>query len=218
MSKNRSAIIALRTKRISLILAAAGTLSASTIGNNLASRAIIDGCGGCYSSLNITLNPGDSVIDWSFFGDHSTGMNITPFLIDISSDVITGVGSTQTSTTNLQGPFAFGLVSGSAVIGVNTRFGWRDGTTSTSNGGTIDFDTTAGGPSTGTAGYWGYLNVEPSSFTTGTNLGNPENANSGRYYSVQVDTGVVGTPEPSAWILGGSILAGLGARRKLCGR
>jgi hypothetical protein len=201
--------------RTLLFLAVAGTLPASTIGNNLVTRSGIDSCGGCYFVLNVAPTPGESVLTWSFFGDHSTNLNITPFLVDISVGLITGVGTTQTTTTNLQGPFNFGLVSGFALIGPKTRFGWRDGTTSTANAGSIDWDTASGGPNTGTAGYWGFLSSAPASFTAGTSLGAPENVDSGRYYSVQVTTGipVTDTPEPSTGLLAGSILAGLAVWR-----
>ena len=198
-----------------MFFALASTLPAATIGNNLTSRPGIDTCGGCYFVLNVVPNAGDSILTWSFFGDHSTGLKITPFMMDITTDVITGVGTTQTTTTGLQGPFTFGLVSGSALIGANTRFGWRDGTTSVGGSGSIDFDTAAGGPNTGTAGYWGFLNSAPATFTAGTSLGAPESANSGRYYSVQVTTGIppTGTPEPATGLLAGSILTGLAAWR-----
>jgi hypothetical protein len=204
-----------RRLRALLFLALAGTLPAATIGNNLVSRPGIDTCGTCYFVLNVAPDPGESILTWSFFGDHSTNLKITPFLVDVSTDLITGVGTTQTASTNLQGPFNFGLVSGSALIGANTRFGWRDGTTSAGNAGSIDFDTTSGGPNTGTAGFWGFLNSAPASFTTGTSLGAPENANTGRYYSVQISTGIpiTNTPEPSTGLLAGSILAGLAAWR-----
>jgi hypothetical protein len=198
-----------------MFFALASTLPAATIGNNLTTRTGIDGCGGCYSVLNVAPNVGDSILTWSFFGDHSTSLKITPFVMDISTDVITGVGTTRTTTTGLQGPFNFGLVSGSALIGANTRFGWRDGTTSTANGGSIDFDSVSGGPNTGTTGYWGFSVTAPATFTAGTSLGAPENGNSGRYYSVQVTTGIppTGVPEPATGLLAGSILTGLAAWR-----
>src|SRR4030088_2963762 len=100
-----------------MFFALASTLPAATIGNNLITRTGIDSCGGCYYVLNVAPSAGESLLTWSFFGDHSTNLKITPFVINISTDVITGVGTTQTTTTGLQGPFNFGLVSGSALIG-----------------------------------------------------------------------------------------------------
>lgn len=62
---------------------------------------------------------------------------------------VAAIGTTRTNATSGAQTYDFGLVSGTATIGANMYFGWRDGNAGGSiiNAGTIQLDL-AGGPGT----------------------------------------------------------------------
>ena len=80
---------------------------------------------------------------WSMFDNDFSGRQITPLILeDVGNDNynITGIGTTRTSDASGIQSFSFDLVSGSADVGGDLYFGWKDGSNGSNNEGVIDFD------------------------------------------------------------------------------
>lgn len=93
---------------------------------------------------------GNTVATWSYYGGRG-GLNLTPVLFEYSGSgnnyVVRGVGTTVTTTLGANLDLPFNLVSGSTTItNGNFFFGWKDGTPSTPNQGSISFANNAGSP------------------------------------------------------------------------
>ena len=181
-------------------LVAVSSMTAGTIGNPLITRSFADACGGCLFILGANIPSGETVTDWSIYA-LTQGNSLTPFLVDMNTAMITGIGATQTGTSGVQS-FAFSLTGGSAVAGTNTMFGWRDSGT-----GTIAYDNNPGGPVVMDVVY-------PSqTFAVGGTLSSPATGHQ-RTYSIQVDSSSA-VPEPSTWMLVGASVLGLATLRRL---
>lgn len=181
-----------------LFLVAASSMMAGTIGNPLIPRTWADNCLGCLFLLGAQIPDGETVTDWSIYANRS-GNEITPFLMDMITGEITGIGATQIGQVGVQA-FSFDPILGSAVAGSDTMFGWRDGGTAAAdaNNGSIAY----GG--SGTAA----MNVVwlSQDLTLGATL-TDQSSGYGRYYSIEVDSSE--TPEPHTCILVGAGMLGL---------
>jgi hypothetical protein len=195
-----------KVRNLAILALSSLPLMGGTIGNPLIARAQVDQCVGCYFFLNSPLGAGNTVTNWSIFSNANSGNLITPFLFDTSTNTVIGIGTTETNTGAGIENFAFGLVSGTAVADAATIFGWHDGSVSTPNSGSIDFDVSGSGV---TAGYDSV--TPPSSFSVGTTL-TRNVVDSGRLYSVQVTDSAV--PEPATLSLVALLLPGLFLIRK----
>jgi len=191
---------------IALILVAAASLAQATpIGYPAIARALVDTCDGCIFVLGTPFpaaDVGEEVTGWDFYAYDGTvsdghaiiGQSITPLLysFDGLNYTITGIGTTQVITSLGYQTYGFGLVSGSDIVGANTYFGYRDGTPTSGNEGTIALDYNNGSDDSGSGPPW-MLYFVPTNVSVGQNLGAP-NGNLPRTYSVEADTSDV--PEP----------------------
>jgi hypothetical protein len=145
-------------RRVVGLAVAFGALSyASTIGNPVVSAAEVDMCSGCMFVLApfSASDSGSTLTSWEFYAFNAAdspsviGNQITPLLFSQTGPdfTIVGVGATQTITATGDQSYAFGLVSGSDVIGSSSYFGWFDGSLSATNTGTIAFASDGGTPS-----------------------------------------------------------------------
>jgi hypothetical protein len=89
---------------------------------------------------------GKTLTNWSFTTLISTSKSITPLLFETNGTKVLklqAIGTTRTISASGTYRYSFGLVSGSNVIKTGFYcFGWKDGTSTTSNTGVISFDTT----------------------------------------------------------------------------
>jgi alpha-tubulin suppressor-like RCC1 family protein len=109
-------------------------------------RSLTDGGGFTFvSTLNMGQDNGALLQNWSFWNTIS-GRSITPLILENTGSLtytLKGIGRTRTpNTTGLQ-TYTFDCLSGSNIfLNSNYVFGWRDGTTITTNAGTIAYDIT----------------------------------------------------------------------------
>jgi hypothetical protein len=199
------------------LLAVVCTVSpAATIGSSLVSRTTLDYNTGGLFIYNVAFpNPGEVLDSWAFFNDNaaSAGRQITPLLFEKTGGVtfqIAGVGTARTNLASGIQSHAFGLSSGSAVIGgANYYFGWRDGTAGgAADNGVIELDF-GGGP-----GLYYYPTNPPTLFNAPVNAGDSFTfstaTTTSRTYSVQANTVV---PEPATLVFVGAALLLLPLRR-----
>ena len=180
----------------------AGVSSASVIGNDVIQRSYIDTCNGCSFALSTPFTTAGTVTTWSFYAD-TTGNSLTPLLYTKNLDgtfKITGIGTTVTVANLGAQTDSFNLVLGSATFTTPTYFGYRDGTQTSANQGTISISDSNSGALMIYFGDGGPgPNTNPAvgeSLTPGTIY---PNGLLQRDYSLQATA--VPVPEPSTWIL-----------------
>jgi hypothetical protein len=185
-----------------------GTSIADTIGNPIVERTYIDTCDGCSFALSTPFTTAGELSTWSFYAD-TTGLSLTPLLYELTGGnfIISGIGTTVNVTSLGAQTYDFGLLQGTDFVDANTYFGYRDGTTTAGNPGTISIDNSNSG-----ALMWYFHSVDP---VVGANASAYEGGLLDRNYSLEADT--TAAPEPSAWLM---MLCGLGGlslqiRRKL---
>ncbi len=130
-----------RTYSIDAQVVDVGFTPIETIGNPVVEAPIVDGASG--SLFVMTSNPFNSVgrvQEWSFFNGVSN--DFTPLILEkVGADyVIRGIGRTVASDGLGEQHFAFDLVSGSAYVGPNHYFGWKDGGQNVNNPGVAEWD------------------------------------------------------------------------------
>jgi hypothetical protein len=189
-----------------------------TVGADLKSRAIVDTANGASFVLVSPFTSGGTLNSWSIFNDNGKaqwGNSITPLLIEaLGGDyIVRGIGTSRTNDGSGLQNWSFGLAAGSASITNNNFFfGWKDGTASTHNTGSIELDFVGSLPSTGTQNYFGaQILAGGTNLGAGTNLG-PGINQQYRDYSVQAtapDTGA------TLALLGLSMIGLVGLRRKM---
>jgi len=120
-----------------LALAAAGVCRAAqpaeTIGSPLIPRQVTDTDSGevfLYDGLTSPFAISGEALSWAFFDNQNAGRIVTPLLFRISgrdSFVLTGIGTTRTSTgTGIQS-YPFGLLAGSEqIVGGQYTFGFTN--------------------------------------------------------------------------------------------
>src|SRR5260370_1751208 len=119
---------------------------AGNIDHPTINREITDTFSGYLYAYDGTFGAYGVVDSWAIYAGSNNsnlqvaGHQITPVVMDPNGWVITGIGATQT----VSGPglynFSFDLISGSAAVNPSLTFGWFDGSSTTSNQGTISFD------------------------------------------------------------------------------
>lgn len=207
-----------------MFLAASGF--ADVLGSALIQRSYngTDYCTGClFAYAQVPLgDSGQQLSSWSFYAAanpsfptngnaNGVGNLITPLIFN-SSFTLIGIGTTQASTGPGIQSYAFGLTSGTDVLAAGDWLGWRDGSVSSQNNGTISLDM-SGGPglfyhtcdnptadSNGTTCY--YSASDPNPVTVGDTLSFSDASTSARSYSVEYTT----TPEPAFY---GALAVGL---------
>ncbi len=189
---------------------------ANTTGSPLIQRQLSDTCVGCVFAYIPITDIGETLISWRFYADQIIRPNslITPLLFENtggSNFKVVGVGQTQSVINNGINAFTFGLQSGgTALIGSNYWFGWRDGgTTGSGNEGNISLTQNPGpGPGIfyfqdGNYTYTGTTNVNQSFAMINT-------FTESRTYSVEATT----TPEPGFYAALAIGLSGLAFARR----
>jgi hypothetical protein len=112
--------------------------------NGLVSGAATDTASTTYVNLlNLGIALGSVLTNWSF-NTKITGKSITPLILEdtgSSNYVIRGIGTSRYITTTGINSYSFGLVEGTNIFSTsNYRFGWKDGTTTSTNSGVISFN------------------------------------------------------------------------------
>ena len=206
-----------------LALSASGA-AADTIGSPLVQRETRDYNIGGLFVYDLQLGPvGSRVVEWGFYshgatngvqGSTGAGNAITPLLFEHLGGYqfqIVGVGTTRTNANTGAQRFDFQLVDGSAVVGANTYFGWRDGDSGGAqlNDGSIELNYDKG------PGLFYYPTNAPTRLEGPIGLGATfsftQASTQDRTYSVQVTT----VPDGGATLLLlGLGLAGLGSLKR----
>ena len=166
------------------------------VGNSIVNRGGIDTASTTFvlSSQGFGAGAiGGNLVTWSYFSA-SSGLSLTPVLFEYTGSgadyIVRGFGASVTTSTGAHVALPFALVSGSsAITNASFFFGWKDGTPSTPNTGSITFDDNGGSPQVvyiGTGGPSGFAASNIYSFNGGT---------LNRTYSIAGATAAV--PEPS---------------------
>jgi hypothetical protein len=134
------------------------------VGNAIVARGATDGAIGSIFMHDQSFSTTGTLQNWSFF-HQDAGLKITPVIYTLSGGqyTITGIGATRPVTGAGSQTFDFDLVSGSAAVGPNSFFGWKDGGNGTNNGGVPEYDD--GGPAVD------WLGPNNTSFSVGQTLG-----------------------------------------------
>lgn len=151
----------------------------STIGDSLIDRGFNDGASGSIFVVPDSFgSTTEELTMWSIFDNENSGGQVTPLILeDIgSSYTIRGIGTTRASDASGVQSFNFDLVSGSADVGGNLFFAWKDGSNGTNNQGVIDF-------SSDNSDLITWLGNSRTSFNVGDNFSVASNF--GRSYSIQ---------------------------------
>jgi hypothetical protein len=195
-------------KAVLVCLMAAGACCAATIGEPVINRDFTDTSPGSILMYAGAFGVSEQVVSWSFFSDTAgVGSSITPLLFS-SAGVVTAIGATRVAALGVNS-FAFGLVSGTDLVGVTDTFGWKDGPSLGSGGGNpgvAEFNFGGTGPSV----FW-------NDGAVGYNVGSGISfvALAGRDYSIQFTTAPISQiPEPTTWGLIGAGLGLLGLSRR----
>ena len=209
-----------------LLIGSLQTIVAGNIGDPTIDRETTDTFSGYLYAYDGTFGAYGIVNSWSIYAGSQnldnldlnvTGHQITPVLIDPNGWIITGIGETETIVSPGAYNFTFDLIGGTAAVNPTMTFGWFDGSSTSSNPGTISFDraSTSTGvrifsqavfPTVGNA----YTTLEDF-----TGADTPNGWAGGRVYSVQFDP-PDDIPEPAsvAMFLGGfALIAALRRRR-----
>jgi hypothetical protein len=139
---------------------------------------------------------------------------------------VTGIGTTESIATTGVHTFSFGLTAGSALVGTSTFFGYRDGSVSTGNVGTIGFSDNP--PASGfMIRYFGSAGAAPSpNVSVGETFSSAGGTLGGvtygtlqlaRTYSLQAtDAAVSAVPAPGtvSLMLGGAVMLLIGRRKR----
>lgn len=172
-----------------------------TIGDDLINRSTDDTADGSIfivpDSFGSTTK---TLLSWSIFDDDVSGRSITPLILeDLGSNQysITGIGTTRTSDASGIQSFNFDLVSGSADVGEDLYFGWKDGGNGSNNLGVIDYENVSSDSII-------WLGGEQTSFSVGQTFPGSSSLELERSYSVQATAVPFGTsPTSGIFILGG---------------
>lgn len=206
-----------------LLIGSFQTIAAGNIGDPTVLREITDTFSGYLFAYDGNFGTYGVVNSWSIYAGSEnanldvTGHQITPVLIDPNGWIITGIGATET----VKGPgvytFDFDLIAGSAAVSPNITFGWFDGSSASSNQGTISFDraTTSTGVRFFSQAIFPTVGAAYTTQHDFTGADDPNGWNGGRIYSVQFDPPDE-VPEPAslAMFLGGfALIAALRRRR-----
>lgn len=131
--------MASRSAVVLLVVAAFGATSAhadETVGNAIVARGFTDSANGSVFLHDEPFSASGTLQSWSFF-HQETFPQITPVLFEAVGGQyrITGIGATRPVTGSGDSTYAFELVAGSASVGPNSFFGWKDGGNGTNNTG-----------------------------------------------------------------------------------
>jgi len=121
------------------------TLTGYSYNNGLVTGTHEDGASTTYVNLlNLGIQLGSILTNWSF-NTKITGKSITPLILEDTGSanyVIRGIGTSRYITTTGLNSYPFELVQGTNVFSTsNYKFGWKDGTTTSTNSGVISWST-----------------------------------------------------------------------------
>jgi hypothetical protein len=121
------------------------TLTGYSYNNGLVTGTHEDGASTTYVNLlNLGIQLGSVLTNWSF-NTKITGKSITPLILEDTGSanyVVRGIGTSRYVTTAGLNSYPFELVQGTNVFSTsNYKFGWKDGTTTTTNTGVISWST-----------------------------------------------------------------------------
>jgi hypothetical protein len=120
----------------------AGGAPLETIGNPVVDAPLVDGAvGSLFVQTSSPFTEAGDVVSWRFFNGGVPTREFTPLLLEkVGSDyLIRGIGTTINSNGSGEQNFAFNLAAGSANVGANYYFGWKDGGQGTNNTGVAEW-------------------------------------------------------------------------------
>jgi alpha-tubulin suppressor-like RCC1 family protein len=145
-----------------ILLDTGGSIDASMYGwgtstyvydNGVLSKSTLDSTNSSYVNTLNTGQPNGALLQNWCFWTTTIGRAITPLILEFTGGtnyILRGIGRTRTTTTTGIQTYTFDTQFGSNIfLTSNYMFGWRDGTTTTTNAGTIVYDTTNTNPITG---------------------------------------------------------------------
>ncbi|MEX2186527.1 MAG: PEP-CTERM sorting domain-containing protein [Pirellulales bacterium] len=121
------------------------TFADEIVGNAIVPRGLTDSASGSIFTHDESFAATGTLQSWSFY-HQDVGLQITPVIYELTGGqyTITGIGASRPVSGIGTHDFAFDLVAGSANVGPNSFFGWKDGGMGLNNAGTVEW-TNGGG-------------------------------------------------------------------------
>ena len=113
-----------------------------TVGNPVIDAPVVDGAvGSLFVQTSSPFTEEGDVVRWRFFNGGAPVREFTPLILEkVGSEYfIRGIGATLNSNGSGEQNAPFNLVSGSATVGPNYYFAWKDGGQGTNNTGVAEW-------------------------------------------------------------------------------